>query len=557
MKPTPPHSVIPRTLTTLFSLLLLIGCVHPPKAATIRAPFWSWNRFTERRMADHLTAAATAWDIWKDGSQSHARRQQAENEYEQALSAILKEWGRCQSPHHWQTGSVFVNGRGRYQIELQPAPGNPQEISPLMFDRLRLANEVSVDRQHDVTEAGIGVPLVGEVSYSESLAKQHPLMPLNGGQLTLTALLEFAPATHGSSASRTARLHLFNPLRQGTMMLGQKKIALAANYSAAKKLALDDGFLKGFSLIGALFPEKTIKDSQIYRLELHDPKRIPVVFVHGVLSDPHIWYQCINAMYADPVLRANYQPWYFLYPTGMAVPNTARRLRESLQEARNQLDPDHNDPGMNEMVLVGHSMGGLLSRMQAIDSGSDLWNAHFKKPPAEMHLSDRARDNLTKSLIFSKEPDVKRLIFIAMPQRGSKLADKGIIYRLSTLIRLPIDSLLLVKEIFTGNPDALNQQVRDWGVFAFLSGGSLSPKHPYLHALNSKPIPVPHHSIIGRVGKQPLELSSDRVVPYTSAHLDTGTEKIVPHWHSCVQEPDVIEEVLRRLHQHLQEIGRE
>ncbi|MEQ1749498.1 MAG: hypothetical protein ABL974_08755 [Prosthecobacter sp.] len=523
----------------------------------MREPFWSWNRFTERRMASQMADAAHAWDIWKDGSESPTRRNQAEIKYERAVSAILKEWGQRQLPRTWQTGSVFVNGSGSYRVDLQPAPGNPQEVSPLMFDRLRLAEDVHVGRNHDVIEAGIGVPVVGEISYSETLAKKYPLMPLNGGHLTLTALLQFEPAPKDSKAPRVARLHLYNPLRQNTLMLGQRKIALAANYSAAKKLALDDGFLKSFSLIGALFPEKTIKDSQIYRLELHDPKRIPVVFVHGLLSDPHIWYQCINAMYADPVLRANFQPWYFLYPTGMAVPSTARRLRELLEEAKTQLDPDHNDPGMKEMVLVGHSMGGLLSRMQTIDSGDDFWNAYFKKKPAEMHLTDGARERLTKSLIFTKEPSVKRLIFIAVPQRGSAYADKGIVYRISTLIRLPFDSLLLVKEILTGNPDALNQQVRDWGAFAFLSVGTLSPKHPYLHALNDKPITVPHHSIIGRVGKQPLEQSSDRVVAYSSSHLETGTEAVVPCWHGCVEEPIVIKEVLKRLHEHLKKLGRE
>lgn len=544
-------------LTTLLSLLLLASCVHAPKAPTVREPFWTWNKLTQHMMAGHLTAAASAWDIWKDGSKAPALRDKAEADYERAVAAILKQWGKRQLPRTWQTGSVFENSGGSFQIDLQPAPGNPQEVSPLMLDRMRLAEDVRVGRNHDVLEPGLGVPVVGEVSYSEELAKKFPLMPLNGAHLTLTALLEFDPAPKDRSAPRVSRLHLYNPLRQSTIITANRKVALAANYSAAKKLALDDGFLDGFSLIGTLFPEKTVADSKLYRLELHDPQRIPVVFVHGLFSDPHIWYQCITAMYADPVLRANFQPWYFLYPSGMAVPNTASRLRECLQEARTQLDPDHNDPGMDQMVLVGHSMGGLLNRMQTIDSGDDFWKAYFKKSPAEMNLTTSARERLTKALIFDRQPYVKRLIFIAVPQRGSKLADKGIVYRISTLIRLPFDSLLLVKEILTGNPDALNQQVRDWGAYAFLSIGTLSPKHPYLQALNSKPIPVPHHSIIGRFGKAPLDQSSDLVVPYSSSHLDTGTEKVVSCSHGCVEEDIVIEEVLKRLHEHLRKLGRE
>jgi pimeloyl-ACP methyl ester carboxylesterase len=548
--------VISRTLLLLASLHLLASCIHTPKTPRVKPPLGSLNRLTEKRIASQLSRAAVAWDIWKDSANSADQRTKAEADYERSVASVLEEWNRGKQPRHWQPNSRFQGSGGIFQIQLLPAPGSPLEVSPLMLDRLRLAKNIHVSKSRDVTEAGIGIPVVGEISYSQKLAQQHPLMPLNGGYLTLTALIEFDPAPKNSTAPRQAHLHLYNPLRQPTLKIGQRTIALEANYSAAKKLALDNHFLRRFSLVGALFPEKTIADSKLYRLEIHDPQRIPVTFVHGLLSDPHIWYPCINAIYADPVLRAHYQPWYFLYPTGMAVPNTARRLRESLKEARDKLDPDHNDPGMDKMILIGHSMGGLLSRIQTIDSGEDFWNAYFKRPPAQLRLTEASRERLTQSLIFTKEPAIKRLVFIAVPQRGSAIADKGIIYRLSTLIRLPIDSLFLVKEILSGNSDALNPQIRDWGMFAFLSSGTLSPKHPYFTALNSKPITIPHHSIIGRVGNHPLLESSDRIVPYTSSHLNTGTETIVPCWHGCVEEPQVINEILKRLHEHLRALGR-
>ena len=548
--------VIFRFSPLLLSCLLLAGCVRAPKAPTVREPFWSWNRFTERRMAGHLADAAKAWDVWMNNNKSDAERDRAEAEYEHALKSVLKEWNARQLPRTWETGSVFASGHGRYQIDLQPPPGNPQEISPLILDRLRIAEEVHVDRHLKVTESGLGVPLVGEVSYSEKLARKYPLMPLNGGHLTLTALLEFQPKPKEPGQPRLAKLRLYNPLWQSTAQVERKKVALSANYSAAKKLALDDGFLHDFSLIGALFPEKTVADCKLYQLEIHDPKRIPVIFVHGLMSDPHIWYECINGIYADPVLRANYQPWYFLYPTGMGVPTTANRLRQSLQESRAKLDPENDDPAMNEMVLVGHSMGGLLSRMQVADTGNKLWHSYFKRSPEQLRISDGTRERLKKTLIFEKQPYVKRLIFIAVPQRGSEMADFGLVHRIATLIRLPIDSVLLATEILSGNSDALNQQVRDWGMFAVMSIGTLSPKHPFLHALDELPIPVPHHSIIGRVGDKPLEESSDRVVPYKSAHLKTGTEKVVPYWHCCTEEPEVIQEVKQRLHEHLRKLGR-
>lgn len=538
----------------LFLVLLLASCVGPPKAPTVREPFWPWQGITQKLMAVDVDKAALAWDAMNDPAATQAQRQQAEARYERSLAAFLKNWNRSQLPREWEPGSYFEAKDHRYLVNLQPAPGNPQEVSPLVLDRLLLADEVKLaPGSQPVIEKGLGVPVVGQLVRSDELAAQYPMMPLNGAFLTLTAVLEFDPPVQGKA--RACHLRLFNPLRQAEAKAGGETRTLAANYTAPKELAMNNRFLKGFSLIGLLFPDKVLDESAIYRLELYDPKRIPVVFVHGLMSDPHIWYNCINAIYADPELRAHYQPWYYLYPTGMAVPATSWRLRVSLEEARARLDPEGDDPGMNNMVLVSHSMGGLLSRMQTIDSGDGIWNAYFNCEAEKLVVSKGTLARLKETLRFKKQPYIKRLIFITVPHRGSKMADRGIVYRLTRLIRLPVDSVVLAKEIMTGNIDSLTPQMRDWGMFGFLSIGTLSPRHPYLKALNAQPIPVPHHSIIGHVGRGPLEDSSDRVVPYTSAHLETGTEYVVPYPHGCVEKPEVIAEVTRRLKQHLRESG--
>ncbi|MEN3942520.1 hypothetical protein WJU23_14570 [Prosthecobacter sp. SYSU 5D2] len=536
-------------------LLLLAGCIGPPKAPTVREPFWPWQGLTQKLIAAHVDEAAAAWDLLKDPDASAQEKRRAEAVYESALARLLKDWNRSQLPREWESGSYFEAKERRYLVNLQPAPGNPEEVSPLMLDRIRLADEVRLAPDcPPVIEDGLGVPVVGQLVHSEKLAAQHPMMPLNGAYLTLTAVLEFDPPGEAGKA-RTCHLRLFNPLRKPQADIAGRTRTLAANYTAPKELAMNNRFLKDFSLLGLLFPDKVLDDSEIYRLEMYDPKRIPVVFVHGLKSDPHIWYNTINAIYADPELRAHYQPWYFLYPTGMAVPATSWRLRTSLEQARARLDPEGDDPGMNHMVLVSHSMGGLLSRMQTIDSGDAIWNAYFNCEAEKLTVSNGTLARLQDTLRFKKQPYIKRLIFITVPHRGSGMADKGIVQRLTGLIRLPADSMVLAKEIMTGNIDTLTPQMRDWGMFGFLSIGTLSPRHPYLKALNSQPIPVPHHSIIGQLGKGPLEKSSDGVVPYTSAHLDTGTEVVVPYHHGCVEKPEVIAEVTRRLKQHLRESG--
>ncbi len=552
--PIPPSGVLPRYVSLFLSLLLLASCIGPPKAPQVREPAWTWPGLTERRVSVNLERAAEAWDALQNPRATRQEKQQAEAAYERALSFMLKDWARGELPRDWQTGTVFEGKKSSYAVNLQPGPGNPLEVSPTSLDRLILADKVRIARDCEpVIEPGFGVPVVGQVLHSEELAAKHPMMPLNGAQLTLTAVLEFDPPLAGQP--RACHLHFYNPLRLPKATVAGRSTTLAANYTASKELALNDGFLRRFSLTGLLFPDKVLDDAELYRLEIYDPNRIPVVFVHGLMSDPHIWYNTINAIYSDPELRAHYQPWYFLYPSGMAVPSTSWQLRQSLEQARARLDPEGDDPGMNRMVMVGHSMGGLLSRMQTIDSGDGIWNAYFNCEAEKLTVSNSTLQRLKDTLRFEKQPYIKRLIFIAVPHKGSSMADRGIVSRLSTLIRLPTDSMVLAKEIVTGNIDSLTPQMRDWGTFGFVSLGTLSPKHPYLKALNAQPIPVPHHSIVGHFGKGPLLDSSDRVVPYSSSHLPTGSELVVPYWHGCVEKPEVIAEVKRRLKQHLRESG--
>jgi pimeloyl-ACP methyl ester carboxylesterase len=561
----------------VLALLLPTACSLTP--APIRQHRWlTFTPACQQRVAKDLSAAAAAWDTLKSSTPGSSEYRAADDVYNRAVAGVVRSWGSRELPCKWKNGRVFemkVKGASRVKGET-PRTRNPQgtekyvmeflpaeasrssEISPLSLDRVLVAERIRIQRGSKAAVAeGLGVPVVGQIMRSETLAKKQPLLPLNGANLTLTAVIEFdtLPASSRSGEPRRARLRLLNPLVSTQTMVGTRKAPLAANYTAAKERALNDGFLQRFSFLGLFFPDKTLDKSGLFLLDPYDPKRIPVVFVHGLVSDPHIWYNAINAISSDPELRARYQPWYFLYPTGISVPSSAKRLRDSLITAREVLDPEHDDPGMNRMVLVGHSMGGLLSRMQTIDSKDAFWRAYFTARPEALQLSAAARERLVAPLQFERQSYVRRLIFVAVPHRGSSAADVSFIYHLSSLIRLPLDSVRLTKEVLTGNSKFLEPQIRKWGLYSFLSVGTLSPRHPFLQALNAQPIPVPHHSIVGRIGFKPLEDSSDGAVPYKSSHLATGSERVVRHWHSCAQKPDVVAEVVLRLKQHLRENG--
>jgi triacylglycerol esterase/lipase EstA (alpha/beta hydrolase family) len=507
----------------------------------------------KRHMAALLEHMAAGWDAMQQGPS--AKRRLAQDQYDQALASFLHEWDDHQSPRYWQSGTVFTSAHHSFQIDFDPKASPRREVAPAQMDQIILPSRRRSHAADTLSErSGIGVPLVGHVCRTKEARKENPFMPPNGGNLTLTAVMEVDADDDDPATPRRCRLHLQNPVNVETVKIQQEERLLAANFTAAKDRALSRKSLRWFSWLGLLYPERTLGDCQLYRMDEYDPKRIPVVFVHGLMSDPHIWLNIVNAISADPELRAKYQPWYFLYPTGMGVPQTSARLRASLQQARDYYDPDHNDPGMNQMVLVGHSMGGLLSRMQTIDPGDKLWSAMFRKPPDQLNVSTPVRDRLLTTLKFKPQPEVKRLVFITTPHRGSDLAGMNIVRRLASLIRLPVDTVLMSEQLLTGNTDALSPQIRDWGFFAFLSLGTLSDKHPFYEGLNAVPIPVPYHSIIGQFGRKPLLDSSDGAVPYWSAHLDGAkSEKVVPCWHGCVERPEVVQEVVRILREHLRE----
>lgn len=509
---------------------------------------------TRRLLAAHLDKMAGGWEGMSRGKARN--RREAEDRYENALAGFLKTWTRVQSPCHWCTGQVFhhENKDARYVVHLEPSEAFPQDVSPLVYDDLILPNPGLSDQSATgAIRTGLGVPVVGKLENTTEVKERLPFLPPKGGNFTLTALMH----VHEPDADgiRHCKLRLIDTLNTDTVRSPDGERQLAADFTAPKNLALSRKAFGSISLKGLLYPEKAIGDCQLYRMDEYDPERIPVVFVHGLMSDPHIWLNVVSALCADPVLRKKYQPWYFLYPTAMGVPQAAAMLRKSLDAARDHFDPDHNDPGMSRMVLVGHSMGGLLSRMQVTDSGSKLWDGIFSKPPQDMNVSDNVRTSMTQALFVKPLPYVARVIFIATPHRGSKIASLNIVRRLTSLIRIPLDSLTMVNEILYGNMDALSPQITKWGVFSFISIGMLSDKHPLLKGLDETTPAVEHHSIIGDRGRRvPREESSDGVVPYWSSHLSTAeSEKMVPHGHGCVEERDVVREVLERLHEHLDE----
>jgi hypothetical protein len=263
----------------------------------------------------------------------------------------------------------------------------------------------------------------------------------------------------------------------------------------------------------------------------------------------------IEGLQADPIIRENYQFWTFGYPTGEPVLYSASVLRRALLQAREQYDPGGSDPAFDQMVLIGHSLGGILAKLMAQDSRSRLWETISAQPSARLDGPAEARELLRQAFFFKPLPEVRRIIFIATPHRGSHL-DRGALHALgSRLIRHGDHLQRAYNTLLESNgPDFFLNTFRQ-GLPT--SVDQLTWEHPRLLALCDLGIDpvVNYHSIIADHRDPPREGGTDGVVPYASAHLEgAASELLVPGSHLCQAQHLVIRECRRILTEHLARI---
>ena len=309
------------------------------------------------------------------------------------------------------------------------------------------------------------------------------------------------------------------------------------------------------------FIERTVKVSEaarltgLYHLEPYDDRRIPVIFVHGLMSDAKTWSQMLNTLLHDPVLRQKYQFLGFAYSSGNPVFISAATLRKALCELREKLvKQKRSTEAFDKMVLIGHSMGGLLSKLQITSCREELLLKQLKikdSSALKNKLDPRESKRLEEILNFDPAPFVRRVIFIAVPHRGSAVAKSWIGRVGASLIRLPATLVRRNIQIIT---DLLKSKEIDAD---HIPGGTgidnLRPDDMMLQLLGSlKMAPaVPFHSIIGNRKAQGIPGGSDGIVPYSSSHLDGAeSEIVVKSGHSVQQNELAIQEVRRILLNH-------
>ena len=402
--------------------------------------------------------------------------------------------------------------------------------------------------------AGIGAALSAKVEPSGDSTANRWIPP--NAKVPITAFVRFQdPRRAMSTGQLNGAVELYDEDETAAVQIDPYSVPLEWDPSAALAYRLEGAPIWDFEFAGfrrgdfSFLTKGRGNNDGLYMLHPYHPGLIPVVFVHGTASSPARWAEMANELLGDRAIASHYQLWFFIYNSGNPIALSSMRLRESLTAVRKDVDPEGKDPALNQMVVVGHSQGGLLTKMTVVDSGTRFWDRFTKVPFEKADLDSETRDLLSRAMFVKPLLFVKRVIFIATPHRGSYMASNYFVKYGNKFINLPgglvksgAQLAKLREPAVLGTPFALPTAL-----------DNMDSSNPFLNTLAELPIASGVHanSIIPVQGDGPVESGNDGVVEYKSAHINgVESELVVRSGHSTQSTPQTIEEVRRILYEH-------
>ena len=533
-----------KNIAFALSIVGWCGCAHLATVKTIEpvVPTTAAGKDKLTLAKQHLAAAERAQPLLALGDDLsaaklslHVLEQQpndssAQSIYNFSVARMVENVERA-GLQPWRQSSKITFNQGSFLLRTSrpvDPEHDPSRYDLFPTDSLKIGGEFFKTRS---SISGIGAPLVA-VSRTEN--------PYFREQFKLRRI--YAPVTAVTKFSdQRAQLEFVDPMKTERIAIGKRIFPLAVDLSAPTAMLIAQERPERLGLSRVINPQKYADTARLTQLQQYDSTRTPVIFVHGLQETGASWAPMIDTLRNDPWIREHYQFWFFSYPSGYPYPYAAALFRQDLDGI------DRAFPNHKRVVLIGHSMGGMICRLMITDAGDQIWRDFFATSPAKTPLSSDTRKLLEQSLVFNHRPDVQRVIFISTPHRGSELAT-GWIGRIgAALVKTPHPFTSIyasTKPLLIADPAArpLNRMPN--------SVDTLEPNDRFVEAVNKLPITpgIPYHSIMGDRGRGNTPNSSDGIVPYWSSHLEGAqSELIVPSDHSAQYNPQAIREVERIL----------
>ncbi|HEX6885606.1 MAG TPA: alpha/beta fold hydrolase [Planctomycetota bacterium] len=402
-------------------------------------------------------------------------------------------------------------------------------------------------------DSGLGTPLVAR---RPGQRPGDPLARFRGDDLNVpaTIFLRLEGGLAELEQGLAAVLELHSPFEPEGIRVGAHTVPLESDYSTTLAVALAHSSLWGFNTRGFFRGDETRYENRLFVARPYERGLVPVVFVHGTASNPANWAEMFNLLQAEAAIRESMQFWFFQYSTGSPVPFSAALLREELRALLETLDPEGTDPALRRIVVIGHSQGGLLAKLMAVDGDLGWWDELVGTPLSEFRLPAQQEELVRSALDFDPVPEVARVIYLSTPHGGSFLADRRFARWTAKMIALPGELSGLGESLLRSEkklPADLEPRVPT-------SLDNMRADNRFLQRLRRTPMApgVRSHSIIAIGAADPAhpEEADDGVVAYASAHLEgVDSERLVRTGHSCQADPLAIAEVRRILLLHLRE----
>ncbi len=422
--------------------------------------------------------------------------------------------------------------------------------------------------QNRFRRPGIGAPFVAEaVSVPGRTLDATSAHVIEGVKVPVTFFILYEDARAAlRSGELRGTLSVYSEMAATEIEVAGRRVPLEYETTSALAYGLEGSQVWSWGIPAFLRGGALPVDDRLLMLQPHLPGRVPVVLVHGTASHPARWAEMLNDLTSDPIVADQYEIWFFTYNTGNPILYSAVLLRASLRDAVAELDPEGLDPALRRMVLVGHSQGGLLIKLQVVSSGDRFWENVSDRPFNEVDLKPETRELVGDTLFFEPLPFVRDVIFIATPHGGSFMAGNWLGRFASSLFQAPQNLLNVSVDFARAGLDASADAVGS-GIDALRgdedaqlrreiaripsSVENMREDSPFIETLRSIPIDprVRAHSIIPVREGPPPEGQHDGTVTFEASRIDTPDSEFVVFnsGHSTQSHPLTIQEVRRIL----------
>ncbi|MDA0659195.1 MAG: hypothetical protein O3C60_10170 [Planctomycetota bacterium] len=429
------------------------------------------------------------------------------------------------------------------------------------FEHFRFVSDYELQGLTNVYQTyGLGVPLIGVYGQKQQHDAGAEFYP-QGISCPVTVFLRVLPCENGcvDAAQRDHHcvLEIYDSGRETETFVNHRRVPLETDISTPLAYALKNPFFKEAENVtrGLLNSKSSQTVAGIYMLEPYDPDKIPVLMVHGLWSGLTTWMEMFNDLRGSDRIRQNYQFWFYQYPTGQSFWISAAHLRSQLERIRSTVDPNRQSTNLDKMVVVAHSMGGLVAEMQVIDSGDHFWNLVSDYSIQEVDVPPEVLAYLRNTLYFTANPSIQRIVTIATPHGGSTLSNSATQWLGRRVIMPPLEheqarKILRQQDDVLKSPNLLDART---------SIEAMAPDCVILPTLqnarsNSR---IAIHNIVGRTQEKGVlgrvTGDGDGVVSFENAHLDdAASELVVAADHIDIhRHPKTVLEVRRILLEHL------